>query len=71
MTNSNAYAYLKSRTEYAMREHDRELMYQTYGEVRMAYSLGAISDVQFYEFNTKLVRDGINNPRSYDREDTL
>ena len=53
--------------EYAMNSRNLLLMYEAHGAAKMARELGAISKDEFFELNKKLVRNGINNPRSYDR----
>lgn len=53
---------LKKEAQYALNSHSRDLVYQTYGEAKMASELGAISHDEFYELNTMLVKNGINNP---------
>lgn len=53
--------------EYAMNSRNILLMYEAYGAAKMARELCAISKDEFFELNEKLVRSGINNPRSYDR----
>lgn len=62
-----AFRSLCRETEYAMNSRNLLLMYEAYGAAKMARELGAISKDEFFELNEKLVRNGINNPRSYDR----
>lgn len=58
---------LQKRAEYARASRDLELMYETYGMVKMAREMCAITKEQFDALNEKLVRNGINDPRAYDR----
>ncbi len=48
--------------EYALNSHSRDLVFQTYGQAIMAYNLNVITKDQFFELNTMLIRNGINNP---------
>lgn len=57
---------LNRRTDYAKKSRSRDLMYETYGMAKMAYELGVIDYKDFLDFNRRLVREGINNPQSYD-----
>ena len=66
MTKDEVYLYLCDKAEYALNSRDIELMYEAYGMTKMALKLDAITMEHFNELNTKLVRNGINNPRSYD-----
>lgn len=58
---------LQKRAEYAVASRNLELMYETYGMVKMAREMCAITKEQFDALNEKLVRKGINDPRAYDR----
>ena len=60
------FPYLCKEADYALNSRDIELMYEAYGMAKMALKLDAITMEHFNELNTKLVRNGINNPRSYD-----
>ena len=40
--------------------------YEAKGLLDMAYNLGAISKDEFLELNSRIVRDGINNPEYFD-----
>lgn len=62
-----AFRSLCREAEYAMNSRNLLLMYEAYGAAKMARELGAISKDELFELNKKLVRNGINNPRSYDR----
>lgn len=56
------YQYLLRRAQYAIRSRSRDLVYQTYGEAKMAWKLGAITPAQCRELNDLLVRRGLNDP---------
>lgn len=58
------FKWLAMRADSALLNRDLNMVYQVYGEARMARMLGAITFEQFMEFNTKLVRNGINNPKA-------
>ena len=66
MSKDKVYLYLCDKAEYALNSRSIELMYEAYGAAKMARKLSAITQEQFIALNTKLVRNGINNPRSYD-----
>ena len=55
--------YLIRRAQYSIRSKSRSLVYQTYGEACMARKLEAISKDQYYELNTMLVVNTMNNGR--------
>lgn len=57
---------LRRRTDYAKKSRSRNLMYETYGMVKMAYELTVIDYKELLDFNRRLVREGINDPQSYD-----
>ena len=57
---------LRRRTEYAKKSRSRDLMYETYGMVKMAYELRVIDYKDLLDFNRRLVREGINDPQSSD-----
>lgn len=57
---------LRRRTDYAKKSRSRDLMYETYGMVKMAYELRVIDYKDLLDFNRRLVREGINDPQSYD-----
>ena len=57
---------LRRRTEYAKKSRSRDLMYETYGMVKMAYELRVIDYKDLLDFNRRLVREGINDPQSED-----
>lgn len=58
---------LLKEAKYAKASRSLLLMYETYGATKMAAKLGAITNEQFWELNDMLVRDGMNNPASYDK----
>ena len=60
-TGGQLYEKLAKDIEYAKRSKSRELLYETYGALKMAYNLGEISYPEFAELNIKAVREGINN----------
>ena len=47
---------------------NKELMHEAYGAAKMARKMCAISAEQMRELNTKLVRNGINNPKTWNAE---
>lgn len=57
---------LVKQAEYARASRNRDLMYEAYGAAKMARKMCAISHEQFMQLNEKLVRNGINEPSSYD-----
>lgn len=66
MTKDEVYWFLCDKAEYALNSRSIYLMYEAYGAAKMARKLSAITQDQFIALNEKLVRNGINNPRSYD-----
>lgn len=66
MTKDEVFPYLCKQAYYALNSRNIRQMYEAYGEAKMARELDYITMDQFLELNTKLVRNGINNPRSYD-----
>lgn len=63
MTEKTVWQMLNDRADYAIRSRNRNLVYETYGAAKMAWDLQAISEVEFYLLNDKLVRDTLNNGR--------
>lgn len=61
--NAKIYKNLIKSAKYALTSKSRNLVYQTYGGACMAFKLGAISKDEYYELNTMLVTNGINNPK--------
>lgn len=61
LTHDEILSYLEKRIEYAKCSKSRELLYEAYGGLKMAYNLGAISYAEFTVLNTKAVREGLNN----------
>jgi hypothetical protein len=66
MTNETPFEYLMRETLYAVRSNEERLVYEVYGAMGMAHSLGAITDREARCFNTALVVNWMNNPA--DRE---
>ena len=64
MEKTEVYKELIKHAKYALASKSRDLVYKTYGEACMAFKLDAISKDEYYELNTILVRNGINNPRA-------
>ena len=60
-TDGQLYEKLAKDIEYAKRSKSRELLYEAYGALKMAYNLGAISYPEFTELQIKTVREGLNN----------
>lgn len=60
-TGGQLYEKLAKDIEYAKRSKNRELLYEAYGALKMAYDLGAISYPDFTELQIKTVREGLNN----------
>ncbi len=54
-------ADLAKRIEYAKRSKNRELLYEAYGALKMAFNLGAIQLIDFENLQRKAVREGLNN----------
>lgn len=62
-TDRNAiFSRLEREAKYALNSHSRNLVYQTFGEAKMAFELGAITKPQFYLLNDMLVVRGLNDP---------
>lgn len=59
---------LQKQANYAVASKNKELMYEAYGAAKMARKMCAISAEQMRELNTKLVRNGINNPKTWNAE---
>lgn len=62
MQDNEIYQDLLRRAQYAIRSRSRDLVYQTYGEAKMAMRLGAITLLQFLALNYLLVCKGLNDP---------
>lgn len=58
------YKDLVEKANYALNSHSLVLVYETYGAAKMAYQLNAITYEQFLELNSKLVKNGVNNPKA-------
>lgn len=59
---------LQTQANYAVALKNKELMHEVYGAAKMARKMCAISAEQMRELNTKLVRNGINNPKTWNAE---
>lgn len=53
---------LRREVEYAWNSYSLPLVYQAHGKVCMAAELEAITYQEFSELDTRLIRDGLNNP---------
>lgn len=53
---------LYAAADYALKSHSLNLTYQVYGQAQMAYILHVITQEEFFELNTMLVRNGMNDP---------
>lgn len=56
---------LQKEVEYAKKSKNKELLYQAYGSIIMAFKLEAITKDEYFELNTMCVRDGINNAQLF------
>ena len=59
----NIYGALVTTALYALNSKSRDLVFEAYGQVKMAQRLEAITQSEFMELSRMLVRDGINNPQ--------
>lgn len=59
---------LQTQANFAVASKNKELMHEVYGAAKMARKMCAISAEQMRELNTKLVRNGINNPKTWNAE---
>ena len=66
MQKESTYAMLIRKANYAKNSRSLVLMYETYGMAKMARELEAITHDEFLTLNEMLVRDGMNDPSSYD-----
>lgn len=57
------YEYLVKEIETAKSSASRDLMFQTHGQIVMAFKLDAITKDQFIELDRKIIYEGINNPK--------
>ena len=55
------YSKLLESARYSVNSCSRDLIFQTYGKAIMARELDCISNEQFMELCTMLVKNGINN----------
>lgn len=53
--------YLKDWVDSAINSNSLPLLYECYGEVKMARKLSAITIEQYWKLTKSLVRSGINN----------
>lgn len=56
------YEELIRRANYALRSHSRNLVYETYGAAKMAYTLKVITKDELYTLNDMLIKKGLNDP---------
>jgi len=62
------YKNLLGRVERAKRNIlPQRTLYDVYGQIKMAYELNAITKDEFFSLNTEVVRNGINNPKYFDK----
>ena len=60
------YEKLLREVNYAKRSlSSRDLLFQSYGAIKMAWELKAITLDEFFELNRECVFDGINNPKYF------
>lgn len=45
----------------------QQALYEVYGQIKMAFELKAITKDEFFQLNTECVRDGINNPKYFNK----
>lgn len=55
--------YIKNKAEYALRSHDKALLYEAHGMAKMAFNVEVINKKEFYELNDLIVVHGLNNPQ--------
>ena len=58
------YDDLCKEAEYALKSKSLTLVHEVYGQAKMARKMCVISKEQFMELNSKLVSNGINNPKA-------
>lgn len=58
------YQRLTDEADFALQNKSLTLAHEAYGAAKMAFNLDAITKEQFFELNTKLVRNGINNAKA-------
>ena len=54
------YEKLLKEAHYALDSNSKNLIYETYGKVKMAFELDALTREQFFELNDMLIRNGLN-----------
>lgn len=59
---------LKKDAKYALNSRSRTLIYEVYGEAKMARRLGAITKAEFFELNEMLITNGINDPKLFSEQ---
>lgn len=62
---ANVMKMLKKDAKYALNSRSRTLIYEVYGEAKMARRLGAITKAEFFELNEMLITNGINDPKLF------
>lgn len=50
------------RANYAINSRLRDLVFETHGMCKMARKMNAITQEQFMQLNTMLIKNGVNNP---------
>lgn len=58
------YEDLVKQANCALNSKSLSLVYETYGEAKMARKICAITKEQFMQLNEMLVKNGINNPKA-------
>jgi len=57
---------LMKRIEYAKTSTiPRDALYETYGAIKMAHELKAITTDEYFKLNHECVAEGINNPKYF------
>lgn len=66
--NQNLFDTLMKRISYAKTSlMPQQALYEAYGQIKMAFELKAITNDEFFKLNTECVRDGINNPKYFNK----
>ncbi len=58
------YKDLIIEANYALNSKSLNLVYEVYGQAKMARKMCAISKEQFFKLNEMLIKKGINNPKA-------
>lgn len=58
------YEELLKDAKYALNSKSRDIVYEAYGQAKIARRLEAISREQFMELNDMLVKNGLNDPKA-------